>query len=476
MSVRVLIAHRDPQALEAPRTWAKELGYAVRTASTLAEGAEQLGQDPCEVLLLDLRLLATDRPERALQELDPTGRCAWIAWIESPGEGPTALAHGAAALLHPPVDRANLRACLEAARQKSCLLLERDALRAALVDRSSPALLGNSPALRRLREGIRRVAATPRTTVLIRGEPGSGREATAHAIHAASARRARPFSALSCAAASAADDADSLAIRLFGKGPAPGLLEHARGGSLYLHGIEALPRPLQSRLAQALETRTTTSEATDTSPGVEREHDVRILASCSQDLETLVSSGSFDEELDYRLNVLSVEVPPLRTRREDIQTLALHFLRRAWADRGQHPPGFAAGVIDHLRSREWPGNAKQLERHLTQAVERLALEGDPRPLALDDLQLGAPLPSRPASGSDALGEPALGPSAGTYSRVDAPPDQLPLGDRSLRQVEEALIRRVLQESEGNRSLAARTLGVNRTTLYNKLRQYDIEES
>lgn len=471
MSVRVLIAHREPRSLEAPQTWAKELGFAVRTASTLAEGAELLDHDPCEVLVLDLRLLAVDRPERALQKLDPTGRCAWIAWIASPGEAPTALAHGAAAVLQSPVDRTHLRACLEAARSKSSLLLERDALRAALVDRSSPALLGDSPALRRLHEGIRRVAATPRTTVLIRGEPGAGREATAHAIHANSDRRTRPFSALSCAAAGNANDPDSLAVRLFGRGHAPGLFEHARGGSLYLHGIEALPRPLQGRLARALETRTTTSEPSETGPGIEREHDVRILASCSQDLEALVTAGAFDEELDYRLNVLSVEVPPLRARREDIQTLALHFLRRAWADRGQHAPGFAAGTIDHLRAREWPGNAKQLERTLSQAVERLALDGPPRPLAPGDLTYPASPPAHPDPGS--IAHPT--PGGGSRSAAESPSDQLPLGDRSLRQVEEALIRRVLHESDGNRSLAARTLGVNRTTLYNKLRLYDIGE-
>ena len=187
--------------------------------------------------------------------------------------------------------------------------------------------------------------------------------------------------------------------------------------------------------------------------------DVRILASTNRDLNAMVAAGTFREDLYYRLNVMSIRVPPLRERAEDIPILATHFLAHFEREFRKSFSGFAPAALTRLVEYGWPGNVRELRN----AVERAALLAPGGELQLAHLRLDAPSPR------DLGHSPA---SSGTVTSEGRP--LLEVDDFSLASVERALILRVLSEAEGNRSRAARMLGVNRTTLYNKLKVYALD--
>ena len=299
---------------------------------------------------------------------------------------------------------------------------------------SSPAdevLAGNSPGVDRLREQIARVARTPLTTVLLVGELGSQPERIARVVHESSTVADGPFHAARCDAFAA-------------KGPvSPSfdedcpLLASASGGTLFLEEVSALGPEAQGRLHGYLERR---------AAGTSR-IELRVVASTRSDLEALSAQGRFREDLLYRLNVLTLRLPPLRERAEDLPELAGRMLRRLGRSLGDSP-GLTEAAAATLTEHDWPGNLVELEAVLQLAL--LRAEGEV--IETEHLALGG-------EATDPEGDQELIP--------------LPSGKRSLRAVEEAMIRRVLVEEGGNRSKTARVLGINRTTLYNKLRLYDI---
>jgi transcriptional regulator with PAS, ATPase and Fis domain len=298
---------------------------------------------------------------------------------------------------------------------------------------------------------IDRVAATPRTTVLITGESGVGKEVVAREIHRRSSRRAKPFLAVNCAGL-----ADGLLeADLFGYAPGAftgalprgreGLLAAAEGGSILFDEIGELDLALQAKLLRVLQERAyrPVGEAHD------RPMDVRILAATNRDLGAMVAQGKFREDLYYRLNVLSIRVPALRDRIEDVPLLAERLAGEISREHGVEARGFSAEALSVMLAHRWPGNVRELRNSIERAVtmagggtidaEHFAFEGAPR--------------ANQAATAGGL--------------------HLPVEDRKLESVERALIERVLHETAGNRSQAARLLGVNRTTLYNKLRVYGI---
>ena len=312
---------------------------------------------------------------------------------------------------------------------------------------SSTDLLACSPGLTRLVGQIRRIAATARTTVLIQGESGSGKELVARAIHELSPRRAQRFVALNCAALTEG----LLEAELFGyeggafTGGDPrgreGLLFAAEGGTLVFDEIGELAPGLQAKLLRALQERVYRRVGARD----ERAFDVRVIASTHRDLGREVSAGRFREDLFYRLNVLSLAVPALRERPEDILPLSRRFLSRACAEFEREIQGLRPAAVTALERHNWPGNVRELENTL----QRAALMCSGPWIEASDLTLG------------------------TAQVFPGQHDALPLGDRSLRCVEQNLIRRVLEENAGNRSRAASVLGINRTTLYAKLKSYGI---
>lgn len=282
-------------------------------------------------------------------------------------------------------------------------------------------LLGGSTAMARLLEAADRVARTPRTTVLITGEPGSGKARLAREVHLRSGRSQGPLV--------------ELRRPSWGPGELDQALARAQGGTLVLRQVGRLDALAQGALLEVL------------GNGEEHGADVRIVATTHDDLDQLVDAGAFRDDLFYRLNVLTLHVPALRERAGDVGRLAGHFLARQAEAHGLARPGLGPCELKALEGREWPGNVRELELEM----ERWVLTGQS--------------PSTPST-----------PSTPSSPSSSGATDVLPLGDRALRTVEEGLIRCVLEEAGGNRSRAARTLGINRATLYNKLRRYGIEAS
>jgi len=313
-------------------------------------------------------------------------------------------------------------------------------------DQGLDGLIGPSASLQRLREKISRVAAAPRTTVLITGESGVGKEVVARAIHKRSERQLGPFIALNCAALTEG----LLESELFGheagaftgasSNGREGLFAAAQGGTLLLDEVGELAPQLQAKLLRVLQERSYRRVGGN----VDYKTDVRVVACTNRDLPAMVEEGSFREDLYYRLNVLVLRVPNLRDRREDIIPIATHLRLLTEEEHDIKTEGFSSRAEAALKTHSWPGNVRELGN----AIERACIESP-----------------------DALIEPEhLGlctPAENTETREPADTDL------NIKNMEERLIRRALQATGGNRSRSALLLGVNRATLYNKLRVYEI---
>lgn len=316
---------------------------------------------------------------------------------------------------------------------------------------SERSLLGESGAMIEVRDTIRR-AAQGVATVLIRGETGTGKELVANAVHQQSRRAGKPFVKLNCAALP-----DSLLeSELFGheKGAftgatsrKPGRVELAHGGTLFLDEIGDVPLPTQVKLLRILQEREFERVGGTETVKV----DVRFIAATHRDLEATIKSGQFREDLFYRLNVLPIEVPPLRTRPGDITVLARHFASVAALANGRAGCTLDTEACTLLAAQSWPGNVRQLENF----VERLIVLYD-GPLVLRDHV------ERELAREATRERPARSPAAELRPRS-------PL-DAQRRDAEREAVVEALAHANNNRSLAARILGISRRTLYNKLEE------
>lgn len=426
----LLVASEDSRDLAETQRLATERGWGVlrarsgreleerleRTAVRLPGSAAGPGQEELEAAVVDIFLPGGPDAIRTLLL-----RSLPVLVISPPGEAEadTLRALGALDVLPAPFDAAGLDRSLALLRERVELARRIEQASAPSAARAEALLQGPSMAAGRLREAVGRVAGTRGTTVLLQAFPRSGASACARAIHGRSSRRHGPFVAL--------DDAAELAPATSGR--PSGLLDPlraARRGTLFLGRVETLAPALQEELAVLLGDRRLEAEAE--APDTE----ARLIASTEVDLEERVEQGRFADALFYRLNVLRIELPSAASRRDD-----------------------RAAILATL---------PEGQRLSAEAVERLT-ELDPPFDELAALLVLAGLRAGPGP---------IGPQAFAGSQP-ASADVLALGDRALRTVERALIERVLEESEGNHSLAARVLGVNRTTLYNKLRRYREED-
>ncbi|MBI2566576.1 MAG: sigma-54-dependent Fis family transcriptional regulator [Candidatus Schekmanbacteria bacterium] len=316
-------------------------------------------------------------------------------------------------------------------------------------------ILGQSPAVEHLRQEIRQVAATPATTVLIRGETGTGKELVAEAIHHESARSGRALVRLNCSSI----PATMIESELFGhergaftdaKAVRRGLLEMANGGTLFLDEIGDLPLELQPKLLRVLESR----RFRRLGGNREIDADVRFVAATNRDLDRMVAGGEFREDLLFRLKVFEIRAPPLRDRRGDIAFLARHFLQALARHHDRPARDLTPGAVRHLEGYSWPGNVRELRNVIEQAtilarsavLDRAAFGGEPRS-------------ARPALCSEPC--PAFIEDLGSF------PD--------LAEVERRYILCVYRRATGNKTKAAEVLGITRLTLPQKLRQYGIDE-
>jgi DNA-binding NtrC family response regulator len=409
MNAVLLFAARNPRARARTTDFGRTRGFVVREASTAREGLELAEGLRPDIVVVD----RGDADEAsAFENLREESARPAVLVIDSDGGE-------------------DLEYRLEAALRVHTLERENARLRQDM-ERSRPTpLLGDSGRLRRMLEIVGRVASTPRTTVLVTGELGSGKRAVAREIHRQSSRWTGPFVSLHCSSLSSQDLVQGLG--------------QAESGTLFLDEVCELSLEIQTELAAFLQERQVRRDAS----AQDMPADVRVVAATRHDPARMVTEHRLREDLAYRLNVLTVDVPPLRLRREDLPALVQNELGELAAELGGRPC-LSAASLTSIGEHCWPGNHRELKN----ALERGALLAGSRPIEPEDLGLG-PAASKPK---------------------DASEDVLPLGDRSLRFVEEALIRRVLDEASGNRSRAARVLGINRTTLYNKLKQYGIADA
>jgi two-component system response regulator HydG len=444
----VLLADDEPLML---RTLARILrpdAHRVLTAERLEEVLQALAEPALDVVLLDLRFGAHDgrellgrlkreRPE--LEVIVVTGHASVESAVDC-------MRAGAFDYVEKPFDDPRrVRLTVQRAIERRRLVSRNHELERELVARGAapgPTLIGASPAMR----ALQRTLATLRhseSTVLITGESGTGKELVAAALHAASPRAAGPFVPVDCGAL----PETIIESELFGheRGAftgavgAPGLFRLANGGTLFLDEIGEIPLAVQAKLLRALQTREVRPLGGSSAVPV----DIRVIGATNRDLGEMVAAGTFRRDLFYRLDVVRLRLPPLRERREDVALLAQHFLEKhRRPDAGV--VGFEPEALAALAARSWPGNVRELEN----AVEAA--------LAL--------------ARSERLGAGDFAPPARAAAAPAQDASALPL---SLDAYERAALERALRESAGDATLAARRLGIGRSTFYRKLGQHGL---
>jgi DNA-binding NtrC family response regulator len=353
-----------------------------------------------------------------------------------------------------------------------------DALEEQLQITGDGDFVGRSAAAQRVIEFVARVAPSD-ATILLGGESGSGKEMVARAIHRASRRAKGPCVAVNCAALTES----LIESELFGheKGAFTGATEKKAGrfemadrGTLFLDEVGELPLGLQTKFLRVLEERR--FERVGGQKAIEV--DVRVVAATNRDLAEMVKRGLFREDLFYRLSVIHVEVPPLRERLDDVPLLAEHFLARFRSQAARRITGFAPDALAAMTRHSWPGNVRELRN----AIERAIVLGDRELIQVADLppQIAGgstPLPrTRPANPTPPLGSSISAASLPAVT-IDVPPQPPPPprpSARSLRELEREGILAALAATGGNKAQAAAILEIDRSTLYKKLKDYDIE--
>ena len=451
MAALVLIADDDPLVRMGLESLCQAAGYRTALATTGRETLEQVATHSPDLVLLDLDMPGGSGLEilpHLVSQSEPPAVVILTGYADV-RTAVQAMRLGAQNLLEKPVDTGDLKEVLGRILESRLVREERDRLRKELAELQPGSVIGNSPAMGLVFEHVQRVAQAPSSTVLITGESGVGKELIARAVHDESNRAGQPFVAINCAALAE----NLLEAELFGYEPGAftggnpkgnkGLIQSAGEGTIFLDEIGELAPALQAKLLRLLQERTYRRVGGNE----DRKMAARIVAATNRDLFAMSEEGAFREDLYYRLNVLSILVPPLRERPEDIAPLAVHFLAKFGKDLGKAFTGFSEGAMDRLRTYPWPGNVRELRN----TVERTALFATGGMVRPEQLHLEA--------------------RAGSFVQKSGP--SLPLPSYKLKEVERTLIERVVNDCAGNRSLAARELGINRTTLYNKLKDYGL---
>ncbi|OPX40708.1 MAG: two-component system response regulator [Desulfobacteraceae bacterium 4484_190.3] len=427
-------------------------GYSVAEADDGSIAIEMARENPFDLVLMDIRMVKVSGLEALakIKAINPSIPIIIMTAYSSVETAVEALKKGAYDYLTKPLDFDELHLTMERAMDHTHLKEENRLLKASLgekFDRRN--IIGNSPQMVRLFETIAQVAPSE-ATVLITGESGTGKELIAGAIHYNSERKDGPFIKVNCAALTET----LLESELFGheKGAFTGAHRRkegqfslADGGSLFLDEVSEMPLSMQVKLLRVIQEREFTRVGGEEVIQV----DVRIIAATNKDLAQEISSGRFREDLFYRLNVVTLQMPPLRERKDDIPLLLEHFLESFAQKNRKTIKGVTPQAMARLVSYDWPGNV----RELMNAVERMVV------LARGDYVGEPDLPP-------IILEQAEGPASGQGTK-DLPAD-LPL-----EEVEKASILKTLESAGGNKSEAARRLGITRRTLHKKLKKYGV---
>ena len=471
MSARILVADDEDSLRWVLTKGLQGAGYEVTAVGDGESALRAVQAEPFDLVFLDVRMPGLDGLT-VLERLRAARSDALVVVMTAHGTMDTAIQamqRGAYDYLTKPFDLDEVLLLTERALAAARLSQEVARLRGGLRDvREFSALIGRHPRMQDVYKTIGRIAATD-VTVLLRGESGTGKELVARAIHHYSRRSGRPFVAVSCAAI----PATLLESEMFGHERGAftdarerrlGKFELAHGGTLNLDEIGDMPVDLQTKLLRALQERTIERVGGHEPIAV----DVRVLAATNRDLEALMKEGRFREDLYYRLNVVTVHLPPLRERRRDIPLLVEHFLAKYADELGER--GVAPEALDRLVAYDWPGNVRELENVIQRAMV-MATGGVILP---EHLPIGPVSPAAAAVAMDASLEEVIERRLMECVRGLRERRSANLYDLVVGLVEKPLLRAVLRETGGNQLRAAQILGINRNTLRKKLTEHGID--
>jgi len=426
----------------------REWGWMCVEADDGRTAVEAVENADFDAVLMDVRMARMDGMEAfsRIHILQPALPVVIMTAYSSVDDAVEAMKHGAHDYLTKPLDFDRLRLTLTRALDHHQVEEKRQQVQAGekRPQPSSSSIIGNSPPMAELLEMISYVAATE-ATVLITGESGTGKELVAAELHKNSDRHDGPFVKVNCAALAET----LLESELFGheKGAFTGAdrrregkFVQADGGTLFLDEIGETTQAMQVKMLRVLQEHELQRVGGDETIKV----DVRILAATNRDLAVEVKAGRFREDLYYRLNVVTLSVPPLRERREDIPLLVSHFVRKFSEKNRRSVESVTPRCMELLVSYGWPGNVRELENAIERGV--ILMRGD----QLSEKSLPLPIQKQQGTGKGTIAGPA-----------------------SLQEAERLLILQTLEETGGNKSEAARRLGITRKTLQNKLQRYDL---
>ncbi len=465
MKPRILLIEDDAGTAASLQKVLHDEGYEVDLADRGDTGLAQARHNAYSVVITDLRLPGLGGLELVAQ-LHAAKPKQPILLMTAHGTTETAIEAtklGAFDYLLKPFEADELLDLLAAAVASSRLMSEPVEMGEASPNR--PAIIGQSRAMQAIYKEIGRVAATP-ATVLIRGATGTGKELIARAIYQHSNRADKPFIAVNCAAI----PDTLLESELFGhergaftgaQGRRIGRFEQAHGGTLFLDEIGDLNANTQGKLLRVLQERSIQRLGSEASIAV----DVRVLAATHRDLEAAIAEREFREDLYYRLSVVSITLPPLSERTEDVPLLVKYFILRFGKELGQEAPPVQAEAISFLQSQLWPGNVRELENVVRQAM----LLARPFPISLDHVQQVLAKARKSAGSSQQthatyIAELLARAQSGDVQDVYA---------RLIADLEPELFKQAIQLAQGNQAKAARWLGVTRLKMREKLTQFGL---
>ncbi|HMO25828.1 MAG TPA: sigma-54 dependent transcriptional regulator [Tepidisphaeraceae bacterium] len=447
----ILVVDDEPDHAEVMSESLARLGHKTEIANSLADAKSLLGRKRFDVIVTDL--LMDGRRDglevlAASKELSPAPPVVLVTALNDVPTSKQAMSEGAFDYITKPLDLDSFRLQVGRAVQHARLQSQNQAMEAQLLDGGGfEGIIGKSGAMQRIVQTARLVAPSDRP-VLIMGESGTGKELIARAIHNNSRRRKQRLVALNCAGLSESILEDELFGHVKGaftgaQSDREGRFEHADGGSLFMDEIGDMPAAMQAKLLRVLEN----GEVVRLGSNEPIEVDVRLISATNRNLEQMVADRTFREDLYYRIKGVTITIPPLRDRREDIPLLIYYFLKQAAEEYGKPIEGLEPEVQQALISYGWPGNVRQLKN----VIENMVV------LAAGD-----------TVGVDLL--PAeIKPRHADVGDINS------LAGISIEQAEKVLIRNTLKMTGGNREQAAKMLGIGERTLYRKIKEYDIGE-
>ena len=441
--VSLLVVDDELSVRDSLTKWFKEDGFKVDSAADATEALKKLKPGVFDIIFLDIKLPGMDGMElqRRIKDVDPNATIIMITAYASVDTAVKSLKEGAYDYVTKPVDPDYLSHLVTNVIKQRRLVSENIQLKERIQDLYEiDQIIGESPAMQKVFDMIKAVAPTD-TTVMIRGESGTGKELIARAIHSNSPRRFFPIITVNCGGLT-----EGLTeSEFFGheKGAFTGAmyrrkgkLELADGGTVFLDEVGNIDPKTQTDLLRVIETKQFTRVGGDETIHV----DFRLICATNRDLELAVKQGTFREDFYYRLNVFSISIPPLRERRSDIPLLCNYFLKKLASSMNKPITSFSAEAMEHLKAYDWPGNIRELRN----AVERAVVVATAPVITAEQL----PIPRT--------------------SKATA-------HDQSLDAVEQAHIQNILEQVGWNITRASEVLGIDRTTLYNKIEKYGLRK-